>query len=294
MKYNMGGAVIGVMEANTIAWSDFAPVSSAYEKFKEAYETVNTYLALQDTKTNGTTHAKEELRATTEDQMMHVADTVVLHFKLTNKQQEVYDVMTTKGGLKRLSDAAFIGKATKIISTAGEVPPADLTALGLTPTQYADAASNLELFVKSIGSPRKMKGISKLGTAQLATVTTTYMDALSEDLDPAMRVLGYAKPELFFEYDSARKMMEPARRTRELTVRVTKPDGTPLERVRAIITPGNIKKATGTKGLFYMQNMEAGIYSVTLSCRDCQDKTIEFVIVSNEATVLNVVMEPQP
>lgn len=291
-QITMGGTAITVIDINAAAWMGYSPFADGVEKLKGVYDTISGCIAMQRTKTNGTTLAKGTLRRNSEAQILHVADVVALHYRLTGKLQEVYDVACTKSSLRGYSDAGYIGHATKVMSVAGMITPSILTALGLSPTQLTDAGDTLELFVKAIGSPRQVKGISKLGTANLANAVDEMMRIFTEELDPAARALRYSKPDFYFEYKSARELIDPPHRTRQLTVTVSAMGGERLEKVNALLMPGDIAKLTGAKGIFYVQDLEGGVYSMKLSCPGYADKTIDFAIIANEHTKLDIEMTP--
>jgi hypothetical protein len=275
---------------NTAAWTGSTVFSTAFAEFEAELEGVESLIGQQGIVSTGTTLAKSAVRHTLEGQVMHIADTLVLHFKMVGDQQDRHDLFTSRSVLERMGDEAFSGRATRIISMAADVTPAALTALGLDPAELTAASNNLTSFINMIGKPRDIRGLSKQGTKKLGDAIASLMHILVEDMDVAAHVLQYSKPDFFFLYQSAREITDPGYSTRELTVNVTGGESG-LAGAQAVITPGDIHKVTGKKGTFFINNMNGGTYTVVLTANGFKPKTVPFNIVDGQATVLNVAME---
>jgi hypothetical protein len=289
-KTEMYAAVKAVIDAHNAAWTGNVPFSSAVDKFSSLLESLDGKVALQSTKSEGATSSKDALRDTLEAQTMHIVDTLVLHFKLAKNEQEVRDVYITRHPLSKMSERAFIGHVSKVIAKAAGITAATLTGLGLDAAELTAASNNLNSFITSVGTPRHIQAESVRGTQELKAIINDIDDVLTEEMDPAANVLQYSKPEFFSEYQTAREIEDAATRTRELTVKVTDAEGKGLKGVKAHIPEGDIHKVTGSTGVFYINNMEGGTYTVVLTANGYQAKTIPFTIIDNQATVVNVTM----
>jgi hypothetical protein len=280
-------------DAHTAAWSGMTDFATPFGEFSGLLETVEGIIGRQGVKSTGSTMAKDALRHTLEGQAMHIADTLVLHFKKLNKEQERRDMYTTPSELSRLGEEALAGRLSRIIAAAAGVTPATLTALGLDPAELTAASANLESFIALQKTPRHIRAESRRATEDLAVALDDLMEIVVEDLDPAANVLRYSKPEFFSEYQTAREIEDAGNRTRELTVNVRTGEGQGVAGVKMLITPGNINKVTSPKGTFYILNLEGGSYTGVLNAPGYKPKTVEFAIIDNQATVLDLTLEAE-
>lgn len=290
-RFNVCRAVRQVCDGNTAVWTGKPSFATPYPEFTGLLDTVEAAGVRQSTSSVGTTMGKEALRHTLEGQTMHVADTLVLHFKLINNTHSQVDLMVNPSMLRRMSEPALAIAASKILSAAAGVTPATLTALGLDPAELTSASANLEAFIASIKSPRKIIAESKLGTEQIATLLDAMWEILVDDLDVAAKVLQYSNPEFYSMYKTAREIEDAPTRVRELTVHVKDDNHEGIGGVKVQITPGNINKVTTKKGTFYIQDMDGGTYTGIINAPGYKSKTVAFAIIDNQPTVVDVSLE---
>jgi hypothetical protein len=285
-------AVRQVCDGNAAAWTGNAAFAGPYAEFTALLDSVDAAVGRQGISSKGTTSGKNALRHTLEGQALHVANTLVLHFKLINDSQSQQEMYVTPSLLKLMTEDALTGRLSRIFSVAADITPATLTALGLDPTELTAAFNNLNAFTAAISSPRKIIAQSVLGTQQVETIIDAMVEILKDDLDVVANVLQFSKPEFVSEYRTARKIVDNAVRVRELTVTVSAA-GAGIGGAQCQITPGNIHKVTGPKGSFYIQNLDGGTYTGVITALGYKPKTVEFGIIDNQPTVLNVTLEPE-
>ena len=162
----------------------------------------------------------------------------------------------------------------------------------LAPTNLTDLEDRRVAFRDATGQPRQKKLVAKDGTTALEKKIAE-LDAYLEQMDTAADVLQFSEPSFYGQYKGAREIIDPSYSTRQLTVKITTAStGAQVEGVEAIINPGNIKKLSGAAGMFYINNMPAGSYTMLLTSKSHQAKTEQFNIAANQSTIVDVEMVP--
>jgi hypothetical protein len=289
----MFSAVRATVEDNGTAWTTFTPFVTPFNAFANLMDTLPAVLAKQDTTTNGATETKEEARKELEDQVLRVCRTVTLLASMNDDDDMSGIVAASSSKLSKMRDMELVGFGKKVLDYTGTLDPTSLTPLGLTAAMLEATGEQLDTFTALVGLPSRREAKSQTGTKELAQVITELRAILDERLDPAADVLSYTQPGFVDEYYNAREINDPAYRTRSLTVRVSSTAGVQLPDVVALINPIGVTKTTGGAGTFYINNLEAGTYTMLLSANSFQTKTQEFTILDNQATIVNVSMVPE-
>src|SRR5205085_1324718 len=126
---------------------------------------------------------------------------------------------------------------------------------------------------------------------ELVATINAIMELLHDHLDPAIAILRHTAPDFAFEYKAARMIIDPAFRTRALTVHVKDiANAHAIAGVSATIMPGKISKETGPGGSFYVNRLAEGQYTMIVSHETYGEKTVSFSIGGNRGEVLRVGM----
>lgn len=290
-RVQMIAATIATCTAHGVG-AVFSPINAPLNVLMNKHQQLDDALAQQQTVETGATQAKAALRQALEQQIIRMGDILVLHATLNDNPITLENVRVAKSVVQRMSDGKLIGHATKVVREAQAIPIAELTPLGLTAANITSAETAIGDFTDALGTPRHLQAEAKLGTEQVAQLIDEMMDLLEKKIDPAAKVYGYTDPTFYSEYLTAREIVDPGYNVRELTVNVRKLEGGPLIGAQALITPGNIEKSSGTSGTFFINNMEAGTYSMVISAANFEPKTVDFTIVDNQATVVNAELTP--
>lgn len=289
----MCSAVVATCNAHTDVVSAFAPLQNALAEFEAALPNVDAALVLQNTTTEGSTGEKADMRQTATTLAVKLADILVLHGKLTGKQQLAQDAKVSYRELRNAGDRKFVGYVKTLQTLYNNQLPADITALGFTAADATALDGLLTNFTQAIGTPRHQAAESQRGTKNLEEALDALEDILEERMDPAARAMRHSQPDFYDEYTTAREIIDPSYNTLALRVKITSgQNGQPLAGVTALITPGAVQKTTGAAGMFQVDNLAPGEYSMQLSLAGHTAKTVPFAVVAGQRTDVNETLMP--
>lgn len=292
-KIQMCYAVKASCDAQAAVFATFPPFAAPFTDFCAALLGLDTIIGQQGTKTQGVTQVKTAQRRDLEAITILVTASLVLHGSI-NGIPLGPEAHTPPSEVKKMKDMLLVGHADKIGALAATLTPAELATVKLTAGNLTDLEARRVAFRDSTGQPRQKKMVSKDATGALEKKIEE-LDNYLEQMDNAANVLQFTEPSFYSQYTGAREIIDPGYSTRQLTVRINATsNGEAIEGVEAIINPGNIKKLSGPAGMFFINNMPAGSYSMMLTSKSHQAKTEQFNIAANQSTIVDVEMVPNP
>jgi hypothetical protein len=286
----MFDATVATCNAHDAAWSGNTYFSDAYNDFLTKHALLPAALARQSTTSTGTTEQKENMRIALMQDLMPIADILVLYGKVTKQDQFASDAKTNPTKLRRYTEKALVGYATKLLDVANSITPATIAPYGLTPAMLTNAQAKLVTFTGAMGKPRHQIAEAVRGTNELEELIEDMMEIMTERMDPAAAVLQYTEPAFYAEYKTAREIIDPSFNTRALTVNITTSTGQAIPGATVSINPGNISRQSGATGAFFLNTLTEGPYTMSIAKSGYDNKTVNFSIVGNDPLTLNVQM----
>lgn len=290
----MAAAVKATCDAHPAAWSTFSPFADAYPEFTARLAAADAALALQASATEGATAGKKTLRTALAANLRILSAALVLHGKLTADTRMAADAKTTERMHTNMAEKSYAGHALKLLDMAAALPANTLLPYGgvsagfLNNTQVA-----LDNFTNAIGTPRHIQSEKVRGGQDLDAVIEDILEIFEERMDPAAEVLAATQPDFYSEYQTSREIVDPGYTVRDLTVTVSDATtGQPISGVQATVAPGGIEKVTGAAGGFYIQDLDAGSYTLALARPGYAPKSVPFAVVDGEGATLEVTMQP--
>jgi hypothetical protein len=130
-------------------------------------------------------------------------------------------------------------------------------------------------------------------TAEVARIIGAINTLLSGTMDRLALVLGASNPAFAEGWTIRRAIVDPATRTRALSVQVVSVAGgqrLPVGGAQAVINPGGLRKKASPKGRFYVQNLKAGAHTLTVRAPGLPDTEVAFVVPEEKGVEVEVVM----
>jgi hypothetical protein len=275
----MCAAVKATADAHVNAWTSFAPFSSAYTPYLTLLAQTDDAIALQEKSSTGTTEGKALIRKNLTDKLMQLGDSLALYAQVINDAQLLSDAPMVRSTMEGLKEKELLGHAHKLQALVA--PTAIATAVTAYPnntTLIADTGVQVAKFTSAIGTPRHIAVESMRGTEELERIITQ-LRAKLEQMDVAARVLQYSQLAFYSEYINSRAIIDANTTTRALTVTVKdNNNGELLENATAVFNPSNEIKSTGPQGMFYVQSMAAGNYTMTVSKPGYTEQSVPFTM----------------
>ena len=249
-------------EANAAVFATKPFFKNPYDAFKANIPLIEAALVVQDTPTSAETADKNLKR----EGLLEVAERFrlalksyasnPLNAKMLNTLPKNFDE------LRRASDDALLGKATRIVNTATPVV-AGLAPYGILPADLDTLNDNILNFGEAVGTPFVARKIVKDATEDIDSLINGANDILRSQLDPAAMALKVLSPEFVQQYFLVREIDDPA--YHRLALRLHVSDSVthePVDDAEVRIEPGAIRRRTTELGNCQVDHMDPGIIQI--------------------------------
>ncbi len=257
--------VEGICDAHTAAWSSLPFFGTAKATLSANLIALTAAIGQQSTGTKGATAQKKIYRTAMEEDLLRLAAAVQLHCRFSGDETAAREASLTPSGISVMGDNGLLGLAVRIEGRANDIGAAGLLPYGVDGAFLTAFTLKLESYQNSIDNPSQAEQEQMKSTADIARILKESLTLLDTQLDVATELIKAAQPNFYAEYWTARKIEDAGHAPRTLTVCVTdSTTGKPLERVKASLMPGKLKRKTSPAGRFYVQTLATGLYTLTL------------------------------
>ena len=242
----------------------------------------------------GIKNNKEVLRRILVQQATEVARKVMGFAANTNNYILLKEVKYSKGALDRQADNVLLIIANIIYDKAVE-HKVELADYGIDDAGLVLFRKAIDNFDTSIPKPRTGIVDRHNATVQLMELFETTDELLTNKIDLLVGIVKDSEPVFFRDYDTSRKIIQPARVTLAARIKVVDTNGQPIPLVKAT-TPGTGKTyTTKAKGSFYIKSIHEGTYKYTFSKEGYTSTEARIIIVKGERTDVTITLkESQP
>lgn len=299
-KRSMYIVVKDVCNRNKGIWINFKGFVEAFGEFEMNLTEIGVQSQIQGENITGIATDKRKISEEMIQMSIEVSGAVYAFASKARDNELMKRVNYNYRDLKRFRDTILKDNCQIIHDEANKII-AQLADYGKTPADLAMLQDIINNYVVILEKPRVAKTITKVATAKLKEHFIIEDNILRTRLDKLMEKYKTTEPKFYYEYKSARIIINTASHTISLKVTVKDTDGNGIAKVSAKITniPKNpnskevineISKKTTTKGAFKIASLAEGNYKATFSKPGFESQIINFSVASGETTKLNLIM----
>ncbi|MCL3782468.1 carboxypeptidase regulatory-like domain-containing protein [Prolixibacteraceae bacterium JC049] len=200
----------------------------------------------------------------------------------------------TKSELNHCKQAEVIVHSKKLV-TLINAHATEATASGVTEDEKTGLVAAYDEASVLLSKPRKLQIKYKQAREKIRINIDWFVQTQKHTLKGMMQA-NYAEshPEVYKKYLRTLNPVTPSSTKRCIEGKITNNKGEPLRAVAITINDEYIGKRGGTKGIFYISNIQPGLQKITFRLDAFQPQTQHVLIYPNTTLKLNVVLEPIP
>jgi hypothetical protein len=285
----MTAFLVSLFEEHTAAWTSKSPIEDVYQNLKVMYDKVPALLSLQDLSVAGFTEQKNNARNLLLKDLNKFCNGIAYHGAEHNQPEIAKRFSISPTEIEKKGDKELWGFAEGVLAAVAGMSTSSKDAVGLTAAAITTFTAHYTAFKSLVGNPNHKIQEAERGTIQLRVLIKDMRELLEAKLDRAVKMIEAEEPDFAIEYWGVREIVDTGSTTRALTATITATgSNAPIAGASATINPGNISKLSGASGIFYLQSLPPGSYTMLVSRSGYDSKTVNFTIVANEHTQLTV------
>ena len=196
----------------------------------------------------------------------------------------------SKTELSRCRDVEVLIRADKVVAIMDENPD-QVTEATITAEDIAALKDAIVAAQAVIDIPQEFRKSQHKITLAIEEALDTYRQIMNDSLKDYMRSkYQESKPEFYDAFTTAVEMDAISQRKRALVGSIKDSNGKPMRNVRVSVDGAKPVIKGGKKGGYFFQNLTAGEHQLTFSRKSYQSVTVNILIVPDQTTTLDVVM----
>jgi hypothetical protein len=286
----------------------FTSVAEDLETYDANIADTNEQNKILDTSTKGYTDSKNTSKMSAVSVALRPVSTRLMAYASRNKLEVLLnEINYTENAMLKMSDKRLVYILVKFLKNARLHLP-DMSSLGLTEAMIdAHEEAIADYQAKLLGTPQ-YQGEQKAANQRIAKNLAANKELNKNSFDMIMEIIRDEKPDIYAEYQNARKIKLPPRRTLALKIKVIDASTLlPVQGVTITIVPdtnGDLMKATpdlakivkrsSLQGVCQVKNMPDGKYIVTAEKAGLGSKSTIAYINSGEMSLVKIELTALP
>jgi hypothetical protein len=284
-------AVSHYLNTNKAIIEPSIPIMTTKALFDQKFTELIDHFVVQYQDNKGYAMDKKQKRKTVEEKANSLSIALCAYASINGNFTLLKESHFTVTTLKTVSAPNLTEIARYLINIIEQYLP-HLQPYGVDLYKVIEFKKSIDIFTESINKPMENIAIRHTSTIAIANLLSEINYLLKNNLDYNIRVLKDDFPNFVKAYFSVRHIGKTPRKSLDLVVQtICSSSQMPIEKAKVQIIGMNTSRFSGKKGRNIFMNLNQGYYRLSVTHINYEPAIIDFTIIANKTTTLNIVLE---